>query len=290
MTTTRTTCPKPGLYPGTPEPAYRAWKAVNASAIWDGRRSPRHLMHAIRTMREPTPTLQFGTLVHAAVLEPARFEAQTVPPPINPKTGEPYGADSKAYATYAAKHPGKMILSEADIARIGRIRDAVMSHKRARELLTIKGAEEVSGVWDCEGVRCKFRADRFLPGVCLVDLKTTRDASRNEFGWSCKKFGYYVRAAFYTDGCRALTGEDTDMVFIAVESDEPHGVACYTLDVASLAAGRALYRSTLRELAKCAASKAWHAYHDEIETLTVPGLRYEPLDPGDGELDEETWL
>lgn len=125
--------------------------------------------------------LDFGTLVHSVVLEPDNLDHYV------PADAERIGvkadgsrADNptltKAWKTFVAEAlaDGKTIVSKSDWDRAHVIRDAILKHGEAAELLfSDDGQSEVSAfATDPNGVQHKARFDRLIPGAA-VDLKTT---------------------------------------------------------------------------------------------------------------------
>ncbi len=204
--------------PGTPIPGrfgyrrvseadYRAFPAVNASLL--KAKTPAEMFQQLTTPQKQTDALTTGTLVHMATLEPEtswgeRFALADIP--INPKTGEPYGENTKkaaaAWEEARAENPGKIVVTESTlqehITQCRNLQMALSVNPDAMgELADVD--TEVSGIrwhpkWQCW---VKWRLD-ILPKHCryLVDVKTT-SRHPSEFGKDCWQFGYYLQAAFY---------------------------------------------------------------------------------------------
>lgn len=201
--------------------------------------------------------------------------------------GQPVELWSDLVAMNAATNDGKQIITADEHAQLEGMRDAVMAHPAAHQLLTgCAGAAELSAYWkDPEtGALCRCRPDFWRTDGVLVDLKTTDDASPDGFAMSVQKFRYHVQASFYLDGCRQAIehgGEDlpikpgapTAFVFIAVEKKPPHAVAVYALDFDSLEIGREEYQRDLQTYAECTAADSWPAYGDQIQRLGLPEWR-----------------
>lgn len=91
------------------------------------------------------------------------------------------------------------ILKPADYDTVCSMRDSVMRHSIAGKLL--EGVEtEVAAIWTDEatGISCKAKIDG-LPGDddCLIDLKSTLDASPLAFSKAIANFSYHRQAAHY---------------------------------------------------------------------------------------------
>ena len=174
-----------------------------------------------------TAAFALGRATHTLVLEGReKYDAEylTSDGPINPKTGEVFGRQTKAYKEWAAAQT-KPVISTEDFALITRMREAVHAHPVAADLLKDGIAEgTIRTSWDGEPVQC--RMDWFDPERnILVDLKTCNDADR--FGYDIRDFGYVFQMAFYAE-CVSLargSGELPQAYLVAVEKKEPYRVS-----------------------------------------------------------------
>lgn len=273
----RVSPPKPGLYPSVPFETYCRWDALNHSTLKHMARSPKHFKHA-RDTPDPSETdsKRFGTGAHALLLEPARFATDVVPAPINEKTGAPYGSGTKAWAEYAARYPGKIVLTGDEIDAMRALSAAVFEDEDAAALLRIDGGmSEVCMVWDCPvtGLRCKGRVDRWIPRpekmVLRVDVKTTRSAEWGAFGRSMVEYGYHTQEAFYARGAAAL-GYRSRGYIIAVESEAPHGINVAPIDVETMTQADSIVGEWLARVKKCTSENAWPGYHRPCAEFMAP--------------------
>lgn len=194
--------------------------------------------------------------------------------------GVPVTLWSDVKAEWEASNGHRTVLSEDEYAQVIAMRDAVMAHPAAGNLLRQAGMAERSVYWtDPEtGVIGRCRPDWWVPSKgLLADLKTTDDASPEGFGRSIMKWGYHRQHPYYLDGCNhAIEQAGIDwpeqryFVFIAVEKAPPYNVAVYTLDDDSIAIGRAECREALNTYAECEASGEWPGYSPRIETVALP--------------------
>jgi hypothetical protein len=174
---------------------------------------------------------------------------------------------------FRANAQGKTILSLDDYETLRGVRDSVRSHPFAK-LLLAEGVSETTVVFDVEvngqKIRCKCRPDR-TPAKemrCLIDLKTTEDASYDAFLRTCFKYGYLSQASFYLDGYNAVKNPDDPeldaFVFIAAEKKPPFRVEVYSLgaDNSLLIRGREIYEEALRLEVKCREQGFYPAYQN----------------------------
>lgn len=256
-----------------PASEYYADPAIGGTALRDALRSPLHFwarhLDPAREFRE-TPAMRLGTLAHLAILEPERWESETI---IAPAVDRRTKTGKEIWAAFLAKAEGKEIVSAEDAALVGSIAAAVRGHRGASALL--KGAAtEVSLDWrdGSTGARCKGRMDAVARHDVIVDLKTCQDASPKAFERSIANFGYHIQAAHYIDGYEAATGvRPRAYIWIAVESSAPHGVAVYAADAAMLEIGAEKRAMALEIIAECTESGHWPGYPAEIQTISLPG-------------------
>ena len=257
-----------GVFRDMPAEAYFAIEAMSQSGAKEMLRSPLHFRFQRDNPTEPTPAMQFGTAVHTGILEPAKFDASVVAIPACDRRTK----DGKAtFAAFMATAVGKIALPQADFDRCRRTIDAVHRHPMARELLA--GAEvETSLFWidNRYKVPCKARVDARNHGG-LVDVKTTQDASPQAWPRTVAAWGYEIQGAHYFSGCEhLLDATPAFFVHIAVESEPPHGVACYALQGDAIGVGGARMNLALERYAKAQESGFWPAYSDRIEAIRLP--------------------
>ena len=176
------------------------------------------------------------------------------------------------YVSYL-KHVGdKEIITETMLEAATAMAESVKSHPAASKLLS-SGTPEVSIFWDDEetGARRKCRIDFIHDSGIVVDLKSTSNASEEEFARSVAKFGYHRQQAFYVEGFESgFKKQPTGFVFVATESTPPYATAVYALCEESEAKGREEIRELLPLLIDCKSRDEWPAYSPRIEKLTLP--------------------
>ena len=196
-----------------------------------------------------------GDAFHALLLEPDRFAASyIVAPSFNLRTN-----DGKAQqAEFAAANAGKVILSADESAMLHMMRDSVMAHPQARELIEAEGLVERSFFWtdDETNIECKCRPDKFIAARnLLVDVKTTPSIAK--FSYSVEDFRYYVQAPWYCDGVD-LFGYDSRMAFMVVQKTAEFGrypVQVFTLPEDLILYGRQTYQRDMRRWSRFLAGR-----------------------------------
>jgi hypothetical protein len=259
-------------HPGLTNEAYHALKAVSPSQIKVFGRSPLHYFDQFlaedREKREQTDAMRRGTALHTAVLEPELWDSTIAVPPHSFDRRTKAGKE-RAEA-FAAESEGKLVLTPDDADTVRQMADAVRKHPAARFLLELPGRREASYTWvdPATGLPCKTRPDWHSEDRrIVVDVKTTRDASRVEFAKSIANLDYHVQAAWNQDALQA-----EQFITIAVENVRPFAVAVYPASGAMIAAGQRRIEAAMPLLAECWASGHWPGYGDLVqEPIDLPG-------------------
>lgn len=277
----------------------------------------------------PTPAQRIGTAFHMLVLEPELFDESYVLPMVLPEDALSTIDDLKAALKeagekvsgtkpelierlkavrpdakiadelkqkYAISNAGRTIISIEERDQLYAMREAVMAHPAANKLLT--GAKYVTehSVYARDpqtGVTRRVRPDFWRFDGIVGDLKTTEDASQEEFARSIAKWGYDVQHPYYLDTLNLAleqAAKDTGagaaefdartsrhptsakaFVFVVVEKKFPHAVQAYVLDDESVAVGRAKYRKSLDTYAECVRTGIWPGYSDgSVQVISLP--------------------
>ena len=270
----------PSIFLDMPAEQYHAIEALSASGGKKMLRSPQHYRLDRDQPGEQTPAMRFGSAVHAAVLEHDTFEAAVLRAPKFDRRTKDGKAAAEAFDAQAA---GRLVLAEEDHDRCLRIRDAVLAHPGASQLLA-GTVREVSLFWTDGrfGVPCKSRLDawgRDSHGG-IADLKTCQDASPDAFGRTIANYLYHLQGAFNFIGCEHVLGRTPNFfALIAVESEPPHAVACYVLEHAHLLAGARLAEEALSRYQQALESGQWPGYGDLIQPARLPSwaLKFDTL-------------
>ena len=252
-----------------PDEEYFAAPRASNSLLSALKKSPAHLQHALAHPSEPTPAMRLGTAFHVATLEPRNFdESWARGSELSGRTKE----GKAAKAELEKRYDFDKILKPDDYDTVCEMRDRVLAHPVAGPLLS--GVRtEVAAFWtdDESGIECKAKID-VLPtdGDCLIDLKSTIDASPEHMAKAIYNFGYYRQAAHYLSPF-----EDRDrFLIIACEKQAPFAMAVYEVAPAAIRRGSLEVRSLLLEWARCIDDlgwdAAWPSYPEEITELGLP--------------------
>jgi len=256
--------------------AYFAREALSKSGATALLRSPAHYLALAEQPVRETPAMAFGTLCHAMTLEPEVVDDIYI---ASPKFDRRTKAGKAEAEEFQEQHSGKQMIDLDVFQRAQRVAEAVRNHPTAGALLR-DGKAEQTALWKQHGVDCKARID-YYTNNSIVDLKTTHDASADEFIKTCARFKYHMQAAHYLDGLEAITGWEPDsFTFIAAETEAPFSVGVYELDQRSIDGGRELMKRAA-EVYKVAMNqdpKAWKSYPVEKAVLSLPGWALPQMD------------
>jgi exodeoxyribonuclease VIII len=269
---------KTGVYSDISNADYHGGAGVSKSGLDLIARSPLHYWGAYldphREPRKETTAMAVGTAIHTAILEPDTFGERYVILPEGLDRRTTAGKASYEAVISQACATGAEVISANDAAKVLKIAAYAHAHPVAKAMFS-DGKAEQSVFWtdDETGVLCKCRPDWLLGGEnpAVLDVKSTLDASPDEFARSAFKWRYHVQAAWYLDGVEAATGLKPDsFMFLAVEKEAPFASAYYYADDDMIRAGRAEYRRALRVYADCLASGKWTGYTPKLLPLGLP--------------------
>jgi hypothetical protein len=197
---------------------YNEHPGISASAIKAGRASMLQMHYAMTTPRDtdaPTPAMRWGSLAHAALLEPARFAAAVAVWEGGRKAG-------KEWTAFAEAHPGKEIVTPDELARLEAMQAAARANGDARLFMARVEAVETPLVWESvHGVgSCKGRPDCVGAGF-IGDYKTARDIEPRRLFSQFASLGYAHQLAWYRDGVETLTEQSVSACWILVQQSVP---------------------------------------------------------------------
>lgn len=268
-----------GIFAGVSNDAYHGGPGDSKSDLDRVRRSLLHYKtnKDAANDNEPTTAQFIGSAFHSCLLEPEDFAARYV---VAPKFDRRTKDGKAGWEAFQSENAGKLLLDQCQNDQLFDMAEAVHNHEAAHALLTgASGQAELSAFWnDLEtGLFLRCRPDFLRDDGIVVDVKTTDDASLEEFSRSIVKWRYHVQAAFYLDGLAVAikqSGSDRvvpdQFVFLVVEKKPPYAVACYVLDEEAIALGREEYREDVLRLAGAKALNMFPGYGNKIQKISVP--------------------
>ena len=258
-----------GLHRGVPFDDYLRIPAISASSSKVYAETGSLLAVRECSTERATAAQRVGTLFHMFLLETERFKSRvTVGGPINPKTGNAYGRDTKAWAEWEAANPDAIVLTAQEVEAFRRMAERVAEHPIASKYLLTGGAvREATMLWrytwregdgtersvDVRGRPDYLREDEPI----IVDLKTTElSVSPRELERRYHKWGYHRQAAVYCHGYHAILGTRPRMIFVNVQTVAPF--ECVVVELTPRAVDQGLAE--------------WHSFAEAWERSTRTGL------------------
>lgn len=214
-------------------------------------KSPKYAKYILDNPQDETEAMRFGSLFHTAMQLyqqygsiDAFYDAVAIfRPPVNPKTEQPYGATTKAYAEayaqFIAENEGKVVASLAEVQQIDDmvgvlVRPEIGGATAIQVTKLLKwGKSEVSIFHETEdGVKIKIRPD-LLTSKKIVDWKTTTldDLTEESINRAILRYGYHISAAMYQYVYHAVTDKWLDFYLVFVQKQEPYD--CIMVDMAN---------------------------------------------------------
>lgn len=262
---------------------YHASPGVSSSRLKDFLSDVRlyyYKYHSGRYVEEPKDHFDFGSAVHDIALLGSTADIVVIPDSVLAKNGARSG---NAWKEFAAEHAGKMLLKRHDMDAVLACVEAMHKHPVAGMLLGMPGPTE-HGFWyedaDLE-LRLKCRPDKMAiapSGKIVLDIKTVAgNTGPQAFARQVANFGYHLQSAFYRKVLKRCGLNVVDFVFIAVSTQEPHTVDCYTLSEEFTRIGETKVENGLAALAEHTRSGNWSPKSaGQIVQLSPPNyLNYE---------------
>ena len=279
--------PRPSWLLDIPERAYHAesdnqtylsshWLAEfrNSPAVYKAKRDG-------LIPRSESSAFAFGSAAHCFILEGSEaFAARycVTDGPVNPKTGKPFGTETKAYAEWAAEQ-AKPAVSNEEFARILGMKESLKSHVAWGDLFAIGTPEGTIPLGIAEGVVrgcvhgrwCQARIDWIVPQkdmhnpTRIVDLKTCQNL--DDFERDAKRYGYAHQLSFYRNVLNHNTLDQdlacADVYLVAVEKSVPYRVGVWHVSAGLLNDCQTENAKAIQELQKCEYAKKWPTRYED---------------------------
>lgn len=216
-------------------------------------------------------TLDVGTVIHAAILEPDSVPGlYVVSPPFNRRTNA--GRAERRAFMLAHKHVA--VLTEQEVKAVFAIRDRAYKHPKIAPLLTEPGKSEQSFFSLCSrtGMPRKCRPDRMHDnGFAILDIKSAETAHPKEFSRDAGKFAYDISVPWYLDTIEDLYGEAPQhFIFIPIEKKPPYAMGIYYCKPHDIKRARESYQKHWDRLLEARRTNYWPDYAEEAQALDLP--------------------
>lgn len=211
---------------------------------------------------EDRPAFLVGRALHTLVLEGQEtFDQQyAMGGPVNPRTRQPFGPNTKAFAQWAAEQ-GKPVLTTAQLELVENMATSVRSHQVAGELLCDGMPEGVVRTEYCN-VPYQARIDWFDPRCGIVELKTCDDL--DWFESDARRYGYIHQMAFYQALLLQVLAVAMPVHLIAVEKKEPYRCGVWKVHQDVLDACRSENEQAIDRLRHCQSTDTWPTGYEQV--------------------------
>jgi hypothetical protein len=249
--------------------SYHRLSAIGSSGLKALAKSPAHFWAEYedpdREPKEATEAMEFGTLIHAIVLEPETV--RDVSRKLSAKVVRNINVAQKVASSILGLPDAQAIVNHRGMAE--------------RTLLWKEPVRDLAG--RIHWVECKIRPDYLIPpdqGGIILDVKSSKDASPGEFPRQAYNLGYHIQAAWYCRGYMVCYGakERPSFRFLAGEKTAPFLAASYEASQAFLDAGARKIQGLLQTLVQCRSTGIWPGYSSETQSLDLPRWAKENYD------------
>ncbi len=252
---------------------YVAINGISQSDLSFMLKSPRHYQWRARLKRE-SDAMNFGTALHAAILEPQRFKSQYVVEPECMPNGEEINRRIKAHRDFIAlfrretENTGGKVVTPSEFDSIIGMLTACASNPMVCELLH-GGEQECVAQAKWNGMLIKGQADHFGEhpqlGRIVVDVKTTQDASPGAFSRAIHNYHYDLQSGVYSK----LFSADA-FIFIAIEKQAPYSVGVYRADDSIIGRGQEQAEQLINRIKECEATGEYPSYTAGLDNIMLP--------------------
>lgn len=242
-------------------------RRISNSQLTAFKRSPEHWLHYVKTKREQTAAMILGSACHCLALEKQNFDSEffvldTEKMPMPDKDFRTkVNAEWKKEQIYLG---GDKIVIDLDQMKLaGKCVEVLYNDRVAVKYLQEGKAFESELSWKSIGLEFygirDITSDEFI-----VDLKFVNNADPFVFQKYLFSEGIYRQGGMYLDG--EMKGEFTGdphkrVLFIAVETSEPHGVSVHELQEEVISFGVNEYRMLAGQLKDCLDNDYFPSYH-----------------------------
>ena len=260
---------------------YHADKDIlSSSMLKDALVSPLSFVHSMTTHTAPTADMQFGTLMHALVMEPHTVNELVAVSP------SPLCSTTES-RQFRAANRDRLCIWHADFIKAQHLAEKTLNEKfRGRPFY--KFVEESV----CEqsiyytdpttGLKCRVRPDMEHPDFTF-DLKSTRFYGPREFQFDAERKHYDLSAYMYTYARFLAETQDAGetattkpFIIVSIFKTEPYGVFMRPCSTDFMENGRKKYNAALQTIAACRASDYWPTTSGEIELDLEHWQMYDP--------------
>jgi len=255
---------------------------LTSTALKAALKSPAHYRLHMQGKTPDNAAFAFGRAAHSRVLEPWDYPKRyAVAPKVDRRT-----KDGKSkWAAFVEASAGKEVLKHEDGNTIEAMAKSISNNPDSSRWINPDSDDnftEQSGiVMDERYGLLACRPDLRVVGDYIVDLKTCARGGASPSNWekSVVNFSYDLSAAWYVDLARRIDSHDYRFIWVVVEKEAPHAVACYEASYEQLEEGRELYGIALEVISACSARATYPAsYFRGTMSMQNPTWSYARVD------------
>jgi hypothetical protein len=253
------------MYANMPAHQYHGdMDALSCSMLKPLLTSPAHFQANLYNSIKATKTMDFGSLVHALVLEPRQLgNAFSVYPGV---------ADgrSREYKEFLEQQAGRLVVDEPTFNKARYMAEKILHRVvfgRPFGDFVNEGVPEATiyAVEPTTGLLLRTRQDLLHPEFTF-DIKTTRHAVSRAFVRDAIDMHYDLQAFMYTFARSMYEGRTkVPFVFIAAESENPHSVHQVTAGETFMTNGAKKFQEVLSVYSACTEAGHWPDLSRDIE-------------------------
>ncbi|HAB99717.1 MAG TPA: hypothetical protein DCE71_07850 [Parachlamydiales bacterium] len=292
------------------------YTVISPSKLACLRESPKlYKRRYIDKIDDTTKSMEFGTMVHMAILEPVRFmrEYRTLPKvtetndlsqnqlkemcrslelPVSGKKSELIERiRTKVYLepqldemTKELEGQNLQIISHDQYFDVMNIVEEINNDPKIGNWLKIAEKEQKGYIQDPQtGLVMSFMSDAFLSVGnvdIIIDFKVTTHWNEFQFESNLFNNSFHLLAAAYSWALSEINNRDySHFVFVAIEPKPPYRIRKYNIDFGCLEAGKSELRFYLDEMSRRLKTNDWTEDKSEtdIKTVTLKPFQWEKV-------------
>lgn len=202
-----------------------------------------------------------GSVFHCMILEPDKFKDRYVYDHDYPNIDRRTKDGKLAYDKLQKEIGTREVISVKDYVVLDQMEASFHSDSSTLKFYNAY-KKELSAYWvenfQDQEIPCRARFDMLTEDDIIADIKTTQDATPEEFSHNIYKYMYHISAAWYCRGFERVTGRaPKGFVFIACSTKPPYSTYVYQLDEGSIDVASRRIDKALSTYIECKKTDLW---------------------------------
>lgn len=256
-----------------PLPIKLSDRPLSYSSLSAFQRSPSNYIEYLTMPRMKSDAFLLGDAVDCLLLTPDDFEKRFA---VSPKFNKATTVGKEGAAKFAKEAANKTVIDEAMYAKALRMVNNFKNNAHTNAFLCklTQTQREIKFTDKETGLPLIAKLDGTGENL-ICDLKTTQNASPEEFSRSVFNYGYHLQAAIYSEGMKSI-GQHCDFYWLCVESSAPYGCSVIKAHKDVLAYGKQELRKLLDMFRYCLDNDLWKSSYDfwtgtGVSEISLPG-------------------